>query len=498
MACTTLLVGKGATYDGSTMIARTEDDGDGTFSPKKLVVVTPEDQPRTYRSVLSHLEMELPDDPVRYTSMPNVDPAEGVWGEAGVNAHDVAMSATETITTNARVLGADPLVKLRPAEGDEPERPGGLGEEDLLTVVLPYVRTAREGVERLGALLEAHGTYESNGVAFSDANEVWYLESVGGHHWIARRVPDDCYVAQPNQLGIDRLDLGDALDEGRDNLCSADLVDFIVDNHLYLGGDEGADERFRGLPAVIDPRPVFGSLTDTDRIYNTPRAWYMQRMLDPHDGPDEAGHPRSGDLPWCRVPEAKVTVEAVLAVLSSHYQDTPYDTYGSGPEAGSFRPIGINRNNECSLIQVRADAPAGCAAVQWVAMGDMNFATFVPVFTNVDSVPAYLSDTTMTVDTSVLYWQSRLVAALADGHYRSFLNALEAYKERTLASGHGQVAAADRDAASASDGDDVRTRLEQANERSCELVRKATDALLFKALHMAAVDQRDRFSLNDA
>lgn len=64
------------------------------------------------------------------------------------------MSATETITTNARVLGADPLVK------------DGFGEEDMLTLVLPYIKTAREGVLRLGQLLETYGTYESNGIAF--------------------------------------------------------------------------------------------------------------------------------------------------------------------------------------------------------------------------------------------------------------------------------------------------------------------------------------------
>ena len=30
-----------------------------------------------------------------------------------------------------------------------------------------------------------------NGVAFSDSNEIWWLETVGGHHWIAKRVPDE-------------------------------------------------------------------------------------------------------------------------------------------------------------------------------------------------------------------------------------------------------------------------------------------------------------------
>ena len=56
---------------------------------------------------------------------------------------------------------------------------------------------------RLGKLLEEYGTYEMNGIAFQDVDEIWWLETIGGHHWMARRVPDDSYVVMPNQLGID-------------------------------------------------------------------------------------------------------------------------------------------------------------------------------------------------------------------------------------------------------------------------------------------------------
>ena len=54
MACTTILVGKNASYDGSTMIARNDDSGSGHFTAKKFVVIHPEEQPKVYKSVLSH------------------------------------------------------------------------------------------------------------------------------------------------------------------------------------------------------------------------------------------------------------------------------------------------------------------------------------------------------------------------------------------------------------------------------------------------------------
>ena len=57
MPCTTILVGKKASYDGSTMIARNDDSGSGHFTAKKFTVIHPEELPKTYRSVLSHVEI---------------------------------------------------------------------------------------------------------------------------------------------------------------------------------------------------------------------------------------------------------------------------------------------------------------------------------------------------------------------------------------------------------------------------------------------------------
>lgn len=65
MACTTILVGKKASYDGSTMIARNDDSPSGAYMPKKFVVIHPEDQPKVYESVISHVKIELPENPMR-------------------------------------------------------------------------------------------------------------------------------------------------------------------------------------------------------------------------------------------------------------------------------------------------------------------------------------------------------------------------------------------------------------------------------------------------
>ena len=494
MPCTTILVGKKASYDGSTMIARNDDSGSGHFTAKKFIVVHPEEQPRKYKSEISHVEIELPDNPMRYTSMPNALKGEGVWAASGVNEANVGMTATETITSNPRVLGADPLVVYQPAEDGKEEVAGGIGEEDIVYIVLPYIRSAREGVKRLGSLLEKYGTYEMNGIAFQDRDEIWWLETIGGHHWMARRVPDNMYVVMPNQLGIDHFDLEDALGEQREYMCSADLKEFIEKYNLDLSMD-----------GVLNPRDAFGSHDDADHVYNTPRAWFMERYLNPHtkkwEGPDADFTPASDDLPWAMVPEKKITVEDVKYVLSAHFQGTPYDpyaAYGDKSMKGAFRSIGINRNDFLSVIQMRPDQPEDSAILEWVAFASNAFNVLVPFYAGVTTTPEYLSNTTAEVSTDNFYWSSRMIAAMADASYKSSVFHIERYQEQVMAKGHELINTYDALLAKESDEQKRMSLKEEANEKIAEMLKKAAADTLSKVLFELSSQMKNAYSRSDA
>lgn len=546
MACTTILVGKNASYDGSTIVARNEDSPNGQFEPKKMAVIAPKDQPRTYTSVLSHLTFDLPDDPMRYSSVPDAIGGHGIWAAAGFNEANVSMSATETLTSNERVLGADPLVVYVPAQGKEgepgyvPAVPGGLGEEDMVTVVLPYIRSAREGVARLGKLLETYGTYEMNGIAFSDADEIWWLETVGGHHWIAKRVPDDAYVTMPNQLGIDYFDLLDAEGEQVEHMASPDLREWMEENHLNLtmtsrlDVDDVLDEEFFDDPSDLDddeaeayqeyvgdlieliddvregmrtgeifnPRDAFGSHSDSDHVYNTPRAWYMQRCLNPHDGwdgMDAAFTPESDDIPWSRVPERKVTIEDVKYVLSSHFQGTPYDCYGAmGTPAtrNAYRPIGINRNSQLAVLQIRPYVPAPLACVQWMSFGSNVFNALVALYANVEEFPVYLSNTTERVTSENFYWANRLIGALADVRFHETGAKVESYQEKIGALGHKMLRETDR-AVAGLPAAEVPGALVAANAQLCDTLKAETEKLLGQVLYTTSCAMKNGFAMSD-
>ena len=486
MSCTTVLVGAKASHDGSTMIARTDD---GHFDVKKLIVVNPKDQPKKYKSVISHVEVELPDAPMRYTASPNVDPKDGVWAATGINEAGVGMTATETITTNTRVLAADPMVRYRKAKTrKEKDVPGGVGEEDFLVLVLPYIRSAREGVLRLAELLEKYGTYESNGIAFNDEHEVWWMETIGGHHWMARKVPDDVVVIAPNQFAMDAFDLQDAFGKKKENLCSSDLREFIAENRLDLNQD-----------GAFNPRAIFGSRRDMDHIYNTPRAWFMGRYLAPKtyrwDGGNAGFTPESDDIPWSLRPERKVTAEDVKYLLSGNFQGTPYSPYISQDTGvrGKYRSIGINRTGVTSICQIRPYAPEGIRGVEWICFGSTTFDAMLPVYPNVPKMPAYLSQVTTDTSTENFYWASRLIGALADPHYAAMRQHIDRYQEAMEARGRQIVLEYDRKIAETGN-----LRLaEEANEKLCKMAREETTKALNSIVQTASEKMRNGYNLAD-
>ena len=322
------------------------------------------------------------------------------------------------------------------------------------------------------------------------------METIGGHHWIAKRVPDDGVVIMPNQLGIDSFDLKDALTTKKNHMCSEDLERFIKHHHLDLS-----------LNKKLNPRDTFGSHADSDHVYNTPRAWYMGRFLNPTtykwDGPDADFHPESDNIPWCFIPERKITVEDVKYILSSHFQGTPYDPYGSyGDPAlrGKYRSIGINRNDFMALLQLRPYAPADSMAIEWLAFGSNAFNALVPFYANVFATPEYLSNTTEDASTDNFYWSNRLIAALSDASYNKSITKVERYEKALMAKGHELIIKGDKELKKPvyrEDSEKAANLREKANKKIAEITKEMTQELLNKVLYEASNVMRNAYSRSD-
>lgn len=97
--------------------------------------------PTQYTSKGNGFSISLPAQAQRWTITPDWDPSSGDFSEDEVNSLNVVMSATETASTNKTVLKYDPFVKK------------GISEDSMVNVVLPYIKSPRKGVQRLGEIV---------------------------------------------------------------------------------------------------------------------------------------------------------------------------------------------------------------------------------------------------------------------------------------------------------------------------------------------------------
>jgi dipeptidase len=471
-ACTTILVGKQASLDKSVMVARTEDLG-SEIIPQCFSIIKPENQPQHYQSAISKQRIADADltsnQPLQYTCIPAADTTGGSWAAGGINTANVAMTATETIIHfNPRLEGIDPCLD---------SVNGGLGEEDFVTLLLPYLHTAREGVQRAGYLVKKYGTYERSGMAFADLDELWYFETIGGHHWTARRIPDDACVIATNRLNIDQFRFDDP-----DFACSDDLKQLIDDNHLNPD------------PQGYNMRHIFGSADTLDAHYNNPRAWYAHKFFNPRF----TGQPGDQDQPFIYHANRKLSIEDLEWLESSHYQETPYDPYGkTGTPASrwALRPIGINQTVETHILQLRGEVPQQLAGIHWVSFGPNVCNCLTPFYASGQQVPAAYQTTT-DFDLDKVFWLEQFAALIGDFDHDLFASLGTEFLDRTRAACRGVINQTDQQITTLT-GPALIAALDQANDRLARLVQKNTLQLLHQMLVVGHRNMRLRYNLFD-
>ena len=447
-ACTTILVGKKASVDGSTMIAR-NDDTFRPITPQKFIIrpAAKNESGRKIKSWLNKFELDLPENAQAVPAVPNVDyKNRGYYDESGINQENVAMSCTESTYGNERALAFDPLVK------------DGLDEDCMQSVVLPYIHSARNGVEYLGKLIAKYGSPAGNSVLFGDKNEIWYMEIVTGHHWVAQRIPDDAYAIAANRVSIEQVDFADTANF----MWSDGIQEFVADHHLNVD-HQGWNFRH-----------IFGTYSQQDRFYNTNRVWYGQKYFNPEIEQD----PTDGDLPFIRRAAKKITREDIEFVLGSHYQNTPYDPFGKGTdeEKHRFRPIGLNRTQNSHILQIRNDVESDKAAIMWLCIGGPTFTPFVPFFANMNDTDPSYNNTSMEYNLNDAWWYYKSLAALVETHYPQFvqldtdyLNELNQYYRRRVEDVIAQ--------AQGKTGADLTSYLTSANQETVAYTRKRSEKL---------------------
>ena len=385
--CTTIIIGQEQTADGSMIVARSE-DWDAMEAKNYEIFEGTDNGPREFVAKDSPFRCELPEKALGYSALSPYN-LHGHWGSAGFNTAGVGMSATESIFSSDEILKHDPLVE------------NGVAENSVFNITLPYVHTAREGVERLGMLIEKYGIAEGFGIGFVDSKEIWYLETACGHRWLACRMPKDQYFVTGNQSRFRTYDPNDK----ENYLASADLIEFAEKHGLYnpAQGD-------------FDFHEAYARDIKLDTTYNYPRVWGLQQFFSPEIKNDVT----KNTFPVFAKAAHKVTLTELRTAFRFHYDNTEHDPYLNSNPKEPYRPVSIFRTTQTHLLQVRPELPQAIGCVNYVAMGMADLGVFLPLYQGITSYPeAYTKGNGESSDDSA-YWKFRKIMVLGMTNYNKY------------------------------------------------------------------------------
>ena len=385
--CTTIIIGQEQTADGSMIVARSE-DWDAMEAKNYEIFEDTDNGPREFVAKDSPFRCELPEKALGYSALSPYN-LHGHWGSAGFNTAGVGMSATESIFSNDEVLKHDPLVE------------NGVAENSVFNITLPYIRTAREGVERLGMLIEKYGIAEGFGIGFVDSKEIWYLETACGHRWLACRMPKDQYFVTGNQSRFRTYDPNDK----ENYLASADLIEFAEKHGLY-----------NPAQGAFDFHEAYARDIKLDTTYNYPRVWGLQQFFSPEIKNDVT----KNTFPVFAKAAHKVTLTELRTAFRFHYDNTEHDPYLNSNPKEPYRPVSIFRTTQTHLLQVRPELPQAIGCVNYVAMGMADLGVFLPLYQGITSYPeAYTKGNGESSDDSA-YWKFRKIMVLGMTNYNKY------------------------------------------------------------------------------
>ena len=393
--CTTIIIGQEQTADGSMIVARSE-DWDAMEAKNYEIFEGTDNGPREFVAKDSPFRCELPEKALGYSALSPYN-LHGHWGSAGFNTAGVGMSATESIFSSDEILKHDPLVE------------NGVAENSVFNITLPYVHTAREGVERLGMLIEKYGIAEGFGIGFVDSKEIWYLETACGHRWLACRMPKDQYFVTGNQSRFRTYEPNDK----ENYLASADLIEFAEKHGLY-----------NPAQGAFDFHEAYARDIKLDTTYNYPRVWGLQQFFSPEIKNDVT----KNTFPVFAKAAHKVTLTELRTAFRFHYDNTEHDPYLNSNPKEPYRPVSIFRTTQTHLLQVRPELPQAIGCVNYVAMGMADLGVFLPLYQGITSYPeAYTKGNGESSDDSA-YWKFRKIMVLGMTNYNKYAPVIkEAY-----------------------------------------------------------------------
>ena len=416
-ACSAFIVGKDLTADGSTLFGRTEDypyAPDGGRHNQNYVVVPA----KTYKDgdkiedesngfTYPHLANEM-----KYTAVYDSDRDNGSNGNFaahGFNELGVAMTATVSATPNDKVLKEDPLVK------------DGLPEASLVDLALPRAKTAREVIETVAKVLDEKGSAEGNIIVAADKNELWYMEILSGHQYVAIKFPTNKYAVFANTYYLGHVDLND-----KENVIASKDVEEVAkkadnyktdkDGNFMIAKSYGPDKymernRSRTYAGIkwMDPQ---AKVNYDDEAFDL--------LREPTD------------------PNKKYTVHDVIAEQRNRFEHLPEYKADDLVEVGKKIDTNVYKyalGNEnvidAHVYQIKPNLPNAFGGVMWLGLAQSRNTPYVPFYGNVEDTYEAFKNRSTKYDGKSWYWTVWHIDQMVMKYPEIFGNSIQAkWKEK--------------------------------------------------------------------
>jgi len=371
-SCTSIMVGKKASVDGSVMTSHT---CDGRFRTWMTIEPAQKHEKGTVTKILKGtLFTESPAEieqirregknykhPENIIFHPDFEVALEVKGEipeaeqtyAFLNTAYPCMNEKNLAIGETTIEGRDELINEN----------GMFYIEELQRIALQRCTTAREAIVLMGGLVKQYG-YADIGecLTVADKNEVWHLEIFGegpdniGGVWAAQRIPDNHVGISANIPRIGEIDLDD-----KDNFMASENVFDVAKKLGYWDGT-----------SVFKFWKAYSKETKPFSI----REWFVLNAVAPSlnlSMDDE-------ELPFSVEPEKLVSVQDVLKFFRETYEGTEY-------YMTKARTIAVPRCAYAHVIQIRGYLPDEIACVAYIANDNPAQSPRIPFYATMLQTP---------------------------------------------------------------------------------------------------------------
>lgn len=394
-SCTSIMVGKHASTDGSVMTSHTCDSWYRTW----MQIVPERDYPRDTVTTIWEGRMHTL----------NATDRSGMKekGQIPQAKHTYRYLDTAYPCLNEKRMGiGETTIGGRDTLRNDK---GMFYIEELSRIALERCSTAREAIRLMGDLIKQYGYGDSGEcLTIADKDEVWIFEVFGegpkkiGGVWAAVRIPDDAIAVSANICRIGRLDLSDTA-----NYMASDNV-FDVAKRLKLWDGKSEFSFWRAYSG--------GNYFDEVKNYST-REHFIMNALAPSLHLSDTVE----ELPLSVKPDHKVSVTEVMNLLGTYYEGTdkslscridslsqgrqgtmvanPWmrpdeiNTYGAllaDTTMQNIRTVSVPWSAYSTVIQLRADLPEAVGGVAWVLLDNPGQSPRFPIFCGNTTLPDLL------------------------------------------------------------------------------------------------------------